>query len=392
MGLLFSRYVHERNDKKPHDHDDHLVPPSHRSGENKKYQFARYLIAVGLLVLCTDAGAENLRIASFNTELQRKGPGLLLRDIARGDDDQVMATLRIITAADADIIALQSFDYDLTGEALSAYAQALAGMGLDYPFQFAARPNTGMPTGLDMDGDGHLGDPRDTQSYGQFSGQGGMAILSKFPIDYVALQDFSSTLWRDVPDAMLPYTDEGAFPSAAAQEIQRLSTTGHWVVPIDVPKLGRVTLMTFHASPPVFDGPEDRNGKRNHDEIVFWQHYLDEAFGPAPRERFVLLGDFNQDRRGGEGIKAAISSILDDPRLQDPMPQSKGSVLVSGDPFDTVDWTDPEPGNLRVDYVLPSSDWRVLDSGVLWPDRATELGEDAMLASRHRLVWIDITR
>ncbi|WP_299408490.1 endonuclease/exonuclease/phosphatase family protein [uncultured Roseobacter sp.] len=345
-----------------------------------------------MLGLSQGASAETLRVATFNTELQRKGPGLLLRDIARGEDDQIIATLRVIAEANADVIALQGFDYDLTGAALSAYVDALAATGIEYPYQFAARPNTGMPTGLDMDGDGYLGDPRDGQSYGQFSGQGGMAVLSRHPIDHATVQDFSAMLWRDVPEALLPQTDAGPFPSEAAQAVQRLSTTGHWVVPVDVPELGRVTLMTFHASPPVFDGPEDRNGRRNHDEIMFWHHYLDGAFGPAPADRFVLLGDFNQDRRGGEGIKAAINATLEDPRLQDPMPESMGSVLVSDDAFDTVDWTDPVPGNLRVDYVLPSSDWRVVDAGVLWPDPETEMGQIAATASRHRLVWVDITR
>ncbi|MEM9636465.1 MAG: endonuclease/exonuclease/phosphatase family protein, partial [Pseudomonadota bacterium] len=235
-------------------------------------------------------------------------------------------------------------------------------------------------------------EPRDAQSYGRFSGEGGMAILSRYPIDIDAIQDFSAMLWQDLPGALLPVTEEGPFPSAEAQAVQRLSTIGHWAVPIDVPDVGRVTIMAFQASPPVFDGPEDRNGRRNHDEIVFWQHYLAGTFGPAPQDRFVLMGDFNQDRRGGEGIKAAITGILDDPRLQDPLPESTGSAQATGDPLDTVDWNDPVPGNLRVDYVLPSSDWRVIGTGVLWPDAETPLGQAVEMASRHRLVWVDIAR
>lgn len=316
----------------------------------------------------------------------------MLRDIARGEDPQITATLQVIAMAKPDILVLQGFDYDLTGAALSAYIRALSAWDIDYPYSYSARPNTGMPTGLDMDGDGRLGDPRDGQSYGRFSGQGGMAVLSRYPIDTGAVQDFTEMLWRDTPEALLPQTEDGPFPSEAAQAIQRLSTTNHWVVPIDVPEIGKVTLMTFHASPPVFDGPEDRNGRRNHDEIMFWQHYLAEAFGPAPRDRFILLGDFNQDRRGGEGIKSAITSVLEDPRLQDPMPRSSGSERATGDPLDTADWDDPVPGNLRVDYVLPSADWRVIGSGVLWPDPETPLGQAVELASRHRLVWVDITR
>nr|WP_300018572.1 endonuclease/exonuclease/phosphatase family protein [uncultured Roseobacter sp.] len=340
----------------------------------------------------TSADADSLRIATFNTELARRGPGLLLRDIVRGEDAQITATLQVIAEAHPDVLVLQGFDYDLTGAALMAYQRALTAWDIEFPYSFAARPNTGMATGLDMDGDGRRGGPRDAQSYGRFSGQGGMAVLSRYPINTDAVQDFSAMLWRDFPDALLPREDDEPFPSEDAQAIQRLSTTAHWVVPIDVPDIGRVTIMTFHASPPVFDGPEDRNGRRNHDEITFWQHYLAGTFGPAPQDRFILMGDFNQDRRGGEGIKAAITTTLDDPRLQDPLPRSTGSDIITGDPFDTVDWDDPVPGNLRVDYVLPSADWRVLGSGVLWPDPETPLGQAVEIASRHRLVWVDIAR
>ncbi|WP_300059190.1 endonuclease/exonuclease/phosphatase family protein [uncultured Roseobacter sp.] len=338
------------------------------------------------------AHGNSLRVATFNTELSRKGPGLLLRDIVGGDDPQVLATLDVIAEAQPDVLLLQGFDYDLTGEALAAYIAALRDYGLDYAYSFSARPNTGMPTGLDMDGNGKLGEPRDAQSYGRFSGQGGMAILSRHPIDIGAVKDFTELLWRDLPNALLPETEDGPFPSEEALAAQRLSTTNHWVVPIEVPEFGRLDIMAFQGSPPVFDGPEDRNGKRNHDETVFWQHYLAGHFGETETESFVLLGDINQDRRDGEGIKSAIINLLDDPRLQDPMPKSAGSETATGDPFDTVDWTDPVPGNLRVDYVLPSADWQVLDAGVLWPDPDSPLGQTVIAASRHRLVWVDITR
>lgn len=331
-----------------------------------------------------------MRVATFNTELQRDGPGLLLRDIVRGEDADIRAAISVLVETAPDIVALQGFDYDLTGQALGAFMDALAAAGLNYPYYFARRPNTGLQTPFDLDGNGRRAEPRDAQGYGRFSGQGGMAVLSRYPIATADAQDYTELLWKDFPNALLPETDDGPFPSQAAQDIQRLSTTAHWVVPVDVPDIGRVTLMTFHASPPVFDGPEDRNGRRNHDEILFWQHFLDGAFGPAPEDTFVLLGDFNQDPNAGEGLKAAINWALSDPRLQDPKPRSKGSAAATGDPFDTADWDDPQPGNLRVDYVLPSSDWRVLDAGVYWP--VGPEGETAATASRHRIVWVDLAR
>ena len=323
------------------------------------------------------AQSEPLRIATYNVELQRDGPGLLLRDLARGKDPQIAAVLAVIAAADADILAIQNFDYDLTGEALTLLAKAA-----DYPHSFALRPNTGMPTGLDMNGDGKLGGPADAQGYGRFSGQGGMAILSRYPIRTDNVQDLSYLLWKDIPDALLPVTADGPFPSADALAVQRLSTTGHWIVPIDAPQ-GRFDLLTFHASPPVFDGPEDRNGRRNHDEIRLWQQVLDGKIGTAPTHRFVIAGDANLDPKDSDGIRSAIRNLLADARLQDVRPKGAAGT-------DTVDWADPVPGNLRVDYVLPSTHWAVLDAGVMWPPADDPAAPTVVAASRHRLVWVDL--
>lgn len=342
-------------------------------------RIAGYLkIACGLLLaLSLPAQSQPLRIATYNVELQRDGPGLLLRDLARGKDPQIAAVLDVIATADADVLAIQNFDYDLTAEALSILAKAA-----DYPHYFALRPNAGMPTGLDMDGDGKLGGPADAQGYGRFSGHGGMAILSRYPILTDSVQDLSDLLWKDVPDALLPVTADGPFPSADALAVQRLSTTGHWIVPIDVPK-GQFDLMTFHASPPVFDGPEDRNGRRNHDEIRLWQQVLDGDIGTAPANRFVIAGDANLDPDDSDGIRSAIDNLLADMRLRDVRPTGAAGT-------DTVDWADPVPGNLRVDYVLPSIHWAVLDSGVMWPAADDPEARTVATASRHRLVWVDL--
>lgn len=322
-----------------------------------------------------------LRIATYNTELERKGPGLLLRDIAKGEDAQVRAIIEVITKADADILVLQNIDFDLTGAALEQLTDRLD----DYPYTFAGLPNTGMQTGLDMDGDGELGGPRDAQGYGRFSGQGGMAVLSRHPIDLDGIQDFSALLWVDLPDGLLPTWNDAPFPSAEALKAQRLSSTAHWVLPIEVPKIGTVHLLTFHATPPVFDGPEDRNGKRNHDEIRFWGQYLDGMHGAAPLVQFIIAGDANLDPIDGDGLKSAIISLLRDPRVQDPAPTGAAGT-------DTADWRDPEPGNLRVDYILPSADWTVQDSGVMWPYPDDPFWEVVQEASRHRLVWVDVSK
>ena len=66
------------------------------------------------------ARAEGLRVALFHTELARDGPGLLLRDILKGEDAQIGAVVRVLRHVDADILVLADVDYDLGGHALGA--------------------------------------------------------------------------------------------------------------------------------------------------------------------------------------------------------------------------------------------------------------------------------
>lgn len=352
-------------------------------------------LAVALGLTAGAATAERLRIATFDTELARRGPGLLLRDLTSGKDAQVAAVVAVIVATHPDVLALQGIDWDHDGAALAALADLLKVAGVDYPHRFALRPNTGMATGLDLDGDGLTGGPGDAQGFGAFTGEGGMAILSRLPIETAAVQDFSALLWRDFPDAQLPQHPDGTpFPFEAALAVQRLSSSGHWVVPLILPDGGRLNFLTFNAGPPVFDGPEDRNGRRNHDEIAFWRHWLDGAFGAVPDGAVVIAGNANLDPFDSEGRGEAIRLLLDDPRLVDPEPSSPGAAAApdqghrGNNALDTVDW--PEPGRLRVDYLLPSRSLTVLGSGVYWPAPGEPGHEAALAASRHRLVWVDL--
>jgi endonuclease/exonuclease/phosphatase family metal-dependent hydrolase len=346
----------------------------------------RHLLCLLVFLLPTLSAAQTLRVATFNTELSRKGPGLLLRDITRNNDPQVRAVIEVIRQVRPDILLLQGIDWDHEGRAVAALAAQIAGPDYALPHTLSPRPNSGMATGVDLNGDGKRHGPEDAQGFGSFTGQFGMALLSRFPIKAAELRDFSTLLWRDLPDADLPrFPDGRPFPSEEAQQIQRLTSVGHWTVPVVLPAGQKLTLMAFHATPPVFDGPEDRNGRRNQDQIRFWQHLMDGKLGPAPAAPFVLLGDANLDPQGSDGRMEAIRSLLADPRLQDPMPTRPAPNDT--DPA-TVDW--PKVGQLRVDYVLPSAELEVLNSGVFWP--AADAPDHAMVseASRHRLVWVDI--
>jgi len=335
----------------------------------------------------TAAPAETYRIATYAAPLSRDGPGLLLRDLRKGGDAQIAAIADVIATVSPDVILLTDFDYDLDGRALWRFSRVLADAGARYDHQFAMRPNTGVPTGLDIDGDGYTGDARDAQGYGRFNGDGGMAILSRIPIDADHVDDLSGLLWRDLRGAVLPAVDGIPFLNQAVQDVQRLSTTGHWIVPF-TPEGGKVfTLMAWSATPPVFDGPEDRNGLRNRDELRLWENTLDDA----DRAHFIVAGNANLDPLDGQGDAAAMAAFLGRSDIQDPKPRSAGALGAAdadhrGDPaLDTADWPDDGPGNLRVSYVLPSVDWQVADAGVFWP-------EGGLAAGAHHLVWVDIAR
>lgn len=284
----------------------------------------------------------------------------MLRAILSGDDPQVDSVATVIAHARPDILLLQGIDYDLNGHALAALTNVLADRGMDYPHHFTRLPNAGQPIAGT--------DPPQFHSFGRFEGGGGMAILSRYPIVAEEARDFSDMRWRG---------QAWTVPPDIAHPDQRLSTMGHWNVPVRLPN-GALHLLAFHATPPVFDSPQDENGLRNGDEIAFWQHYLDGDYGPAP-ERFVILGDFNNDPKIGEGLKPPLHTLLNDKRVQ-----------VAAPAVPTVDWSSIGLPPMRVSYILPDSGARVTGSSTLWPPPDDPLLQTVNSASRHRLVWADI--
>ncbi|MEO0677771.1 MAG: endonuclease/exonuclease/phosphatase family protein [Pseudomonadota bacterium] len=304
-------------------------------------------------------------MATFNTELSRAGPGLFLRDLGR-DAPDIDYVLERMGDVGADVWVLQSMDYDADLLALSAFAERAG-----YPHLFALPPNSGLRTGLDLNGDGETGTPQDAQGYGAFSGQDGMAILSRYPVRAEA--DLSALIWAELPWATLPTTEDGApFPSAEVWAVQRLSTTGHWRVALELSG-GELTILTAHSGTPAFDGPEDRNGLRNADELRLVGKMLGEVEGPA-----VVVGNFNLDPQAGDGRRGAMVEFLANPRLQD---------ALAGQ--DTVDFERSDVGRLRVSYVLPTADLEILDAGVAWQDRPTPQGDTRF--TRHHPVWVELT-
>ncbi len=292
-----------------------------------------------------------------------------------------------------------------------------------YPHAYVAPVNTGVPSGHDLDNDGSVGGAGDAYGFGAYPGQYGMVVYSKHPIDTRRARTFRTFRWADMPGARLP--DDPATPapqdwySSAELEDVRLSSKSHWDLPI---RVGRRTIhvLASHPTPPVFDGPEDRNGTRNADEIRFWADYVaggrraryvyddDGRRGGLPRHaRFVIAGDLNSDPYDGDSLPGAAQQVLDSPRVdRRRTPRSTGGAEAArlqgganathrGDPaYDTADFADSSPGNLRADYVLPSRNLQLRDSGVFWPTTGSPLyrltGAYPFPTSDHRLVWVDV--
>lgn len=390
---------------------------------------------------------ETARFASFNVSMFRATEGELAADLADADDEaqdaEVRGVAEIIQRTRPDVLLLNEFDHDAGGVALEGFsenflevAQAADTDPIVYPYAYAFASNTGIASGFDLNNDGTVGVSGraygdDSFGFGEFPGQYAFALLSRYPIDAEGVRTFQELRWKDMPGARLP--DDASTPAPAdfysPQELEvfRLSSKNHVDVPVRV--AGRtVHVLASHPTPPSFDGPEDRNGLRNADEIRFWADYvtprrsgwvLDDQGrrgGLAQGERFVVMGDLNADAADdGSGVPGAMAQLLGDPRVQDPRPASAGGPEAAalqggtntgqrGDPaLDTADFADAPPfgpGNLRADYVLPSRQLRVRGAGVFWPERSDPLSRltgsfdrqftNGFPSSDHRLVWTDV--
>lgn len=363
-----------------------------------------------------------LRVAAYNTSLYSEASGGLIMRLASGDANarRIAAVLQRVRP---DLVLLNEFDHDTAGRAADLFQhdylerpQPGGAAALRYPYRYLAPVNTGVPSGLDLDGNGEVGGSdrargNDAWGYGLHPGQYGMLVLSRFPIDTANVRTFRQLKWSVLPGARRPLDPATGRPwhVDATWTQLRLSSKSHWDVQVRTPQ-SLVHLLAAHPTPPVFDGPENRNGARNADEIRLWRDYIGSEDPPwlcddngrcgglADNARFVIAGDLNNDPNDGDGVHAAIVALLEHPRvLRAAAPRSEGAALAAGAANPTRRGNAAQAtadfgattGPLRVDYVLPSTGWRVVDSGVFWPNPADP---DAAIAngSDHRLVWVDL--
>jgi Endonuclease/Exonuclease/phosphatase family len=424
------------------------------------------LAAVAVLVLAAAAAtgshgkskSDSVRFATFNLSLNRPAPGDLAKHLDLSQPEPANPAFRqqprnnaeVIQRARPDVLLINEFDFDPAAVGLfqdNFLSQSHNGSTpIHYPYSFIAPSNTGLPSGKDLWNDGSVGGPNDAFGFGAFPGQFGMVVYSKYPILHHKVRTFQHFLWKDMPGALLPDDPRTAAPadwySPDELAIFRLSSKSHWDIPILI-RRKVVHFLVSHPTPPVFDDPHpvnaphlpagvDYNGKRNHDEIRFWADYISGGHrasyiyddngkrgGLKHGQRFVIAGDQNSDPLDGDSIPGSIQQLLDHPLVNAKVtPDSAGGSEAaaiqgganashrSNPAYDTADFADNAPGNLRADYVLPRKNMKITDSAVFWPVRSDPLfrltGEfilpvqnNPWLAvggfptSDHRLVWVD---
>jgi endonuclease/exonuclease/phosphatase family metal-dependent hydrolase len=364
--------------------------------------------------------ASTIRIATFNIALERREAGALTAELRSGESLPAKKLAEIIQRVRPDVLLLNEIDRDEDRANLELFHELYLQVpqngqpAITFEHRVFPATNTGVDSGLDLNGNGLFGEPDDAYGFGRFAGQYAMAVLSRYPIMTDEIRTFQNFLWKDQPQARWPKLPNGShyYPDSV-REAFRLSSKNHVALPIKVPT-GMFYFIVAHPTPPVFDGPEDRNGRRNHDEIRLLADLVNPETGSylvddqgrrgsLPSEcRFVIAGDMNADPLDGDSTDRCIQQLLANPRVNAAMvPRSSGGVTAAkvqglrntqqqGDPsHDTADFNDESTGNLRVDYVLPSTNLECLGAGVFWPDPRLPESELAT-ASDHRLVWIDI--
>jgi hypothetical protein len=210
--------------------------------------------------------------------------------------------------------------------------------------------NTGVPSGLDLDRNGEtsaaIGRDRGNDAWGYGLHPGPVRHAGA-----VALPDRRSQRRAHLPVAALerdarraPDPIESRPPAQpfhtdhAVWTQLRLSSKSHWDVPIAHPG-GTLHFLVSHPTPPVFDGPENRNGaaQRRRDPAVARIHLARQTrggcattlgrCGGSPRRCALRDRRRPQQRSGGwrRPPRCAIVELLEHPRvLRMATPRSAG--------------------------------------------------------------------
>lgn len=405
-----------------------------------RFALAWALVVIAILAQVAHAGPPiDIRVATFNIEDVRRS------DLEDPSHPRLRHIASVIRELRPNIILLNEIAYDgpespgfvegdSPGENAARFVRTFlareeplesghqdgpkSGMSTIRYRAFIAPVNTGLHSGFDLDRNGSVvsvypapapstpeGLPpkqddaqraygNDAWGFGTFPGQYGMALLIDERIELLSdgIRTFRLLPWDYVPGALVPRDPVSFVPWYEPEAWQhfRLSSKSHWDVPVKLPNGSVVHLLCSHPTPPAFDGPEQRNKRRNHDEIRFWADYLDNAAyivddlnragGLDPEAHFLILGDLNADPEKGSSFKEPIRrTLFANSRI------NSSVTPVSDIQIEGLEASDTAMFKLRVDYVLPSRTLGVLRSGV-WRHRAGS----SSFPSDHFPVWLDV--
>ncbi len=372
-----------------------------------------------------------LRIATFNIEDVRSG------DLDTPDHARLQQIAQIIQRMRPNVLLLNELAVredstpEATLEATQSNADRFVELYLSVPQAPGLKPitydtytpatNTGIHSGHDLDHSGETVSTHPTPSttqtaagraygndafgFGTFPGQYAMALLvnPKLTIQTDQIRTFQNFLWKDLPGHTAPTNPDGSnYYTDAEWNDLRLSSKNFADVPILLPNGTVLHALISHPTPPAFDGPEARNKRRNHDEIMLIRKYIDNhpaltddqgnTGGLDESSSFVIMGDLNADPSDGSSLDLVmITQILTSTKLADDVfPRS--SIEIND--IQGLDATDTARFKLRVDYVLPSSDIQITNSGI-WRKPIISTGDDQSneenpaFPSDHFPVWIE---
>jgi endonuclease/exonuclease/phosphatase family metal-dependent hydrolase len=332
------------------------------------------------------------------------------------DNEQLQAAAEVVQSApDPDVLLINELDNNFQSGRQTDVHNAAAFLenylnvpqrddlnGVDFDHFYAPDSNTGVPSGIDVVKDGHDLEPgtrdygNDSFGFGEYPGQYAMAIYSKHPIHADRIRTLREFRWQDLPEDRAPTEDRydsGVYLTEAELERFRLSSKTHADVPIWIDG-ELVHAVISHPTPPVFDGDENLNGRRNYAEVKLVGDYVRGAEyvyddqgnegGLSEDTPFVVMGDMNAEPGGEDNYDTATENLIENPRiLSEPLPESEGAAEVVGNPNATAEF------EIQADYVLPSTEFDIVDSAVVWPAEGEPLRPVVETASDHRMVWVE---
>lgn len=367
-----------------------------------KMTLVRFTLFVIAIQCYAFAEEDTLRVAHYNIRDVR------YEQLEQGQNSRLIRLAKLIQKIKPDILVLQELEYrddcnhaQELADLYFAKSQANHLEGISY-HAYSPESNTGIISNFDLNRDGYIASSKDlgtrqygddSWGYGEFPGKYAFAILVRDGLEIRSkkIRTFQHFLWKDLPKANFPKLNHKHWYSSLIRSQMRLSSKNHVDLPVLLPNGKIVHALVSHPTPPVFDGDEDRNGMRNHDEIRFWAEYLKaeaaiyddrkKVGGLAPNAYFVILGDLNADPDEGDSTFNPIQThLLNNPRVNTsftPHLSATSDRPSQGraDIDDTTVW------GMRVDYALPSSNLNIIGGSIELDGKISD----------HGMIWIDVS-